>query len=447
MTVAACSLSPDPDLVEIHAAAADREKPPLIVIPGIMGSRLVGTTTGDEVWPGSLLDLVVGSAGRFDQLALPPDDAGDAVEPSGLFFQVLGEQYYDQLVEALTEAGGYDCVPAAEASAKSDWLLMAWHWRRDLVHAAAELDALVDRLRRLRDDPSLKVDLLGHSAGGLVIRYFIRYGGHDVLGGSPPSDASGATYGIDKVNRALLLGVPNFGSIYGLQQMLRGREVGRVFIQPELVATMPSLYQLLPHPERAWMVDVEGNRLDRDLYDPAVWRLYQWSIYAPGVRDRIDAGSPGFGEWSFAELEAEFARSLRRAKAFLLRQVRQREGDGDQIPDLLVGNDRAPGRHAGHLDAVLDDPEPLGRRPVERDLRKGRRFRPHVAGHVRPLASRRAMADGAFGRVGLHALLRDPLRPDRGHDDLRRRRTRPSSRAISPAPSASPASAARWRRR
>ncbi len=56
---------------------------------------------------------------------------------------------------------------------------------------------------------------------------------------------SAAQSAASKVNRALLLGVPNFDSIHGLQQMLRGHDVGLVRIIPELMATMPTLFQLL----------------------------------------------------------------------------------------------------------------------------------------------------------------------------------------------------------
>jgi alpha-beta hydrolase superfamily lysophospholipase len=36
-------------------------------------------------------------------------------------------------------------------------------------------------LRRLQGDPTLKVDIVAHSAGGLVARYFVRFGAVDTL--------------------------------------------------------------------------------------------------------------------------------------------------------------------------------------------------------------------------------------------------------------------------
>jgi hypothetical protein len=79
-------------------------------------------------------------------------------------------------------------VPGAEGST-----LVTTDGRPIMTAAAARLDALIDRLRRVRREPGLRVDLGAHSAGGLVIRYFIRFGACDVLdqplGEAPPSFA------------------------------------------------------------------------------------------------------------------------------------------------------------------------------------------------------------------------------------------------------------------
>lgn len=139
---------------------------------------------------------------------------------------------------------------------------MAWDWRRDLVEAAAKLDGLIERLREVRGEPALMVDLVAHSAGGLVARSFVRFGSRDVLDLSAEAVRMDET-ATSKVRKLALIGVPNYGSIFGLQRLMRGYRVGLVGIPPEIMATMPSIYQLLPHPERDWIVDSQGNRLRR----------------------------------------------------------------------------------------------------------------------------------------------------------------------------------------
>ena len=42
---------------------------------------------------------------------------------------------------------------------------------------------LIEQLRRDYDDPTLKVNVIAHSMGGLVTRYYLRYGTVDALEG------------------------------------------------------------------------------------------------------------------------------------------------------------------------------------------------------------------------------------------------------------------------
>lgn len=48
-----CSMRHEPDLAALYAPVAAQPKShPLIVIPGIMGSRLYRADTNHEIWPG-----------------------------------------------------------------------------------------------------------------------------------------------------------------------------------------------------------------------------------------------------------------------------------------------------------------------------------------------------------------------------------------------------------
>lgn len=83
-----------------------------------------------------------------------------------------------------------------------------------MVVAATELDELIEHLRSLRHDPMLKVDVVAHSAGGLVTRYFARFGGKDVLDEADPEiTLSGGR----KLRQVILIGTPSYGSITVLQ--------------------------------------------------------------------------------------------------------------------------------------------------------------------------------------------------------------------------------------
>ena len=317
-----CAPQQQPDLVRLYAPAAAKPKAhPLIVIPGVMGSRLRRIDNDREVWPGSYWNLMIAS--DFDDLALTiPGSAVIAGAPrppklksGGIFHEIAGEDFYAQIIETLSDAGGYTCVPLKKVTVDSDCVLFAWDWREGMVSAAGELDELVERLRRLRGDPTLKVDIVAHSAGGLVARYFVRFGGVDTLHEVEPTITFA---GGQKVRQAVLIGTPNYGSIQALQKAITGYPIGLARIRPETIATMPGMFQLLPHPDRTWMIDIRGRRLDLDLYDVATWRRHRWSIWDPEVRARIraDFADASRADVYLAVFEAHFERQLIRAARF-----------------------------------------------------------------------------------------------------------------------------------
>lgn len=316
-------LAREPDLERLYAAHAAGGRTPVIVIPGVFGSRLRDRESGEEIWPGSLLDLLTGR--RLGQLALSAAGratavVGDRLEPGDFFFEAFGRDYYGTILATLTGPGGYHCIPSSELTergAEADCVMLSWDWRRDLVEGAGELDRVIRQLRLLRGDPRLRVDIVAHSAGGLVARYYLRFGATDVLDRDDPEAAIDAAGG-SAVRRTILIGTPNYGSVSALQGAIMGNTVGLAMMRPELLATMPSLFQLFPNPNRTWMIDVDGQRLDVDLYDVETWRRYQWSIFDPEVRQRIIADASGSADPA-AELrdrEIFFAEALTRARRF-----------------------------------------------------------------------------------------------------------------------------------
>lgn len=324
VTLSACSrLSPSvPDLERLYARDRRESRYPVVVIPGVMGTRLREAHGGRELWPGGFWDLVTGD--RFEALALPVGSLDfarnvDDLEPSGFFSELFGEDYYGEIVRTLTGPGGYRCVPEGELTAAADCVLLAWDWRRDLVEAAGRLGEVIERIRRLRGDPDLKVDVIAHSAGGLVARYFVRYGARDVLERPDPEEAID-TSAARAIRRVILVGTPNYGSVSALQRAIMGNDLGPglATMGPEVLATMPSLFELLPNPARTWMIDVHGARLDIDLYDPDTWRRYGWAVFDPAVRERIvrAAGGSVAATADLEQRERFFAAALERAQRF-----------------------------------------------------------------------------------------------------------------------------------
>lgn len=315
-----CADLREPDLTRLYAQHAAPHRTPVIVIPGVLGSRLFDRKSGQEVWPGGALDLLTGRL--LQHLAVSAIDArpiADRLDPRDMFFEAFGHDYYGTIVATLTGPGGYHCVPAselAERGADADCVLFAWDWRRDLVVAAQKLDATIRRLRELQADPTLRVDIVAHSAGGLVARYFVRFAAEDVLDRDDP-EAAIDNAGASAVRRVILIGTPNYGSVSALQGAIMGTRLGFTSMKPELLATMPSLFELLPNPDRTWMVDVRGQRLDVDLYDVGTWRRFRWSIFDPEVRERIGEEVPPEGrDEALRDRELFFEAALTRGRRF-----------------------------------------------------------------------------------------------------------------------------------
>lgn len=315
--LASCSSPMRPDLAHLYATRADvAQQPPVIVIPGILGSKLRNARTGEQVWPGSVGNLLLGDQAQlaldFDPQTLEvlPDD----LVPDGLFEQALGQDYYGQILRTLERDGGFVRAHSAQGCPRDvrRYHVFDYDWRQDNVVTARKLDALIENMRRDCGDPALKVDVIAHSMGGLVTRYFLRYGTQDVLDGN---QLEPNLEGSRKVRRAVLLGTPNLGSVGSLHGFLEGRRIGFNRVPPDVLASMPSVYELFPHPLNAWLVKPDGQELLRDLFEADLWRRFHWSIFDPAVRQRL--ADRGFDAEGIAAFERYFEKRLERARRFV----------------------------------------------------------------------------------------------------------------------------------
>ncbi|MEK6806754.1 MAG: hypothetical protein AABY95_08915 [Pseudomonadota bacterium] len=306
-----CGETARPDLMQLYARGMGAEQPPVIFIPGILGSRLSVRATGENVWPGSLGNLAFGSqsrlALRFDPKTLEVLD--DGLVPDGIFEAALGQDYYGAIQRTLESHGGYRRARAGEDCNTSQprYYVLDYDWRQDNVRTARRLDGLIERIRHDCGDPKLKVDIVAHSMGGLVTRYFLRYGDADVLDGNALKPT---LHGAAKVRRAILLGTPDLGSVTSLHGFLTGHPIGFSSVPPEVLATMPSTYELFPHPLNVWLVKADGSELLRDLFDIDFWRRFEWSIFNPQLRQNMS-------ESHGAAFERYFEKHLERARRFV----------------------------------------------------------------------------------------------------------------------------------
>ena len=324
-----CAVAPAPDLQRLYETRPlTRDtgvedgvvETPVILVHGAFGARLRDHDTGKEVWPGGVSSMLFN---RYDDIALPINvdtlqPAASSLEAYAITDRAAGRDFYGAIIRTLETSGGYVKGNPGEpvTDGRRRYYILVYDWRQDNVETARRLDELINRIRGDYADPDLKVDIVAHSMGGLATRYYLRYGTTDVLNGNDfPMNDHGAT----RVRKVILLGTPNLGSVSGLNEFLQGFRVGLRRIPTETFATMPSAYQLFPHPIRSALVTANGEVLDRDLFDVNIWRAFQWSIFDPQVRERIilQFPDPQQGAVYLALLEGYFEKHLERARRFV----------------------------------------------------------------------------------------------------------------------------------
>lgn len=313
--------TPRPDLRRLYEIDAPQGlRNPVIVVPGGFGSRLRDRDSGEAIWPGGVLRILLG---RYQGLALDIDPDTLNPRPSRLEAyditdHVAGRDFYGALIRVLEEAGRYvrgePGVPAGPGERR--YYILAYDWRQDNVQTVKRLDALIEQIRIDYGDPDLRVDIVAHSMGGLIARYYIRYGTVDVLDDNEfPLNYHGA----ERVRKVILVGTPNLGSMTALHLMLRGQRIGLGGMPPEALATMPSAYQLLPHPIRTWIIKSDGGGLERDIFDADIWERFQWSVFDKTVEARILGrfGDPSRGQAYLALLRRFFRKHIERGRRFV----------------------------------------------------------------------------------------------------------------------------------
>src|SRR6476646_1796596 len=179
-----------PNLENIFAESRARTgKRPVIVIPGILGSELINSKTGDVVWPSAFRS-------SDDGLPMTPnlEDNRDDLVPGKIIETVrlaraLPEVYvYRDLLEALRHYAGYregDWNNPGTDGGQDTFYVFAYDWRKDNVENAMELIRRIERLKESLRQPNLKFNVIAHSMGGLIARYAAMYGNQDL-----PSDGS-----------------------------------------------------------------------------------------------------------------------------------------------------------------------------------------------------------------------------------------------------------------
>jgi pimeloyl-ACP methyl ester carboxylesterase len=282
------------------------ERHPVIVIPGIFGSELTDPETKTIVW-GQFTgkETVVNfSAEQLRLLSLPMEegkdlqDLQDSVIPSGVLEVVkvrllglpLHVNAYKDMIDALQLGGYYGGNTKQGVGRKYDSsFTFAYDWRRDLVGTSKQLHAFIQEKKKYLQkryeevygvkDYDVKFDIVAHSMGGLIARYYLLYGDADL-----PADGSAPEVtwkGARNIRKSVIVGTPNAGYLDAFTELVNGMVFapGVPRIESAIEGTWTTLYEMMPFPGLGMVVDEKGGKLD--LYDPALWIRMKWGLADP----------------------------------------------------------------------------------------------------------------------------------------------------------------------
>ncbi len=293
-------------------------KRPVIIIPGILGSELKDIETGNTAWfslrkkDGEDLRLPVAVNLRQSKDKLIPGDIIRQVNIK-LFPDI---KVYQGIIDALEKDGAYQeaAWDNPPMNLNDKFFVFPYDWRRDNVETAQYLIEAIEELKRRTGQKDIKFNILAHSMGGLVAKYAAMYGKSDLGNGAPSPNWSGEKH----IANIFFFGTPNEGSVEALESLFKGRSsLGGTmklpfvkYLTPVDIATMPSVFQLLPHVRSTRFFDENLRPLRIDLFDRKIWEKYGWAIY--GDKKNMES----FSEVEVARFEQYFEIVLRRAKNF-----------------------------------------------------------------------------------------------------------------------------------
>jgi pimeloyl-ACP methyl ester carboxylesterase len=265
---------------------AGNGKNPVILIHGFFGAQLTDSKTGMNLWGDfNIMDTFRISGEKMKKLAHPMQpgkqlyEMNDSIKAVKMLEKLdisfagfpLRFPAYRDMINVLVKSGF--------SEDKENLFIFAYDWRKDLAVNAASLADFIDSAKKqvrknaLKNGirkPDIKFDIVAHSMGGLITRYYLRYARNLNLD-NPTLDWSGAK----NIQRVIIVGTPNAGYLDTFLEMVKGSP-----IQPypvSVLGTLPSYYQMLPNSEFESVIDAHSGK-PLNIFDVELWIKMKWGL-------------------------------------------------------------------------------------------------------------------------------------------------------------------------
>jgi len=142
------------------------------------------------------------------------------------------------------------------------------------------------------DDFDVQFDIVAHSKGGLIARYFLRYG--DQILPNDYSQPKLTWEGRKDVDKVILVATPNGGYMDAFIELVNGLKVVSMgpVLPASVVGTFPSYYQMIPSVINECITYCGNPRHSLDVFDYKTWLRFKWGLANPNQFQYIDEVLP-----------------------------------------------------------------------------------------------------------------------------------------------------------
>ncbi len=273
------------------------DRTPVILIHGLWGAVLQDKNNKNlPVW-GELSCFAPTAEKRYTAMALMPNQKSSATATDilrttranfcGMEFEIENYSRIIKLLQAIGYVPEKSLLP--DGCHYSTLFIYYYDWRKSIDENAAGLAAFIEEKKEYlnnqfktcskHSNKEIRFDLLGHSMGGLIARYYVEYGLQKLGNGKNPLPRRN-WYGAKNIRKLVMAGTPNAGYADTLLELVEGVSFDSRLphIPAGVLATFPSYYQMLPDVSKE-TVRYRGSGKAVDIFNVDLWQKYKWGLF------------------------------------------------------------------------------------------------------------------------------------------------------------------------